>query len=87
MARGCLGSPCKQHDMMMIMMCLPTSPHEQDVTQRQFFKRSLFSLTGYHAKVKESSVPCCLPIRKKVGFISFSSVLAPCEMQAASSKI
>ena len=71
-------------------------PHNQDVTQGQFLKRSLtgfnsvfsFFNISYHNKVKEHSLPCYLPIAggRIIGFISFQRVLALSETQTASSR-
>ena len=76
---------------------LPTPPIGQDMTQGQFFKRSLtglnsefsFSETSYLTKVEEPSLPYYLPIDggRIIGFITFPRVLVLCEMQSVSSRI
>ena len=68
---------------------LPTIPHEQDVTQGQFFKRSLtclylkfsFSKSGFYTKLKEPSLHYYLPIAGEIGCIILPRLLAQCEMQ------
>ena len=76
---------------------LPTPPLGQDMTQGQFFKRSLtglnsefsFSWTSCLTKAEEPSQPYYLPIagRKIPGFIPFPRVLVLCAMQSVSSRI
>ena len=76
---------------------LPTPPLEQDMTQGQFFKRSLaslnsefsFSLTSCLIKAEEPNLPYNLPIDggRIIGFIPFPRVLVLCEMQSVSSRI
>ena len=70
----------------------PTPPLGQDMTQGQFFKRSLtgfnseFSIysTSCLTKAEEPSLPYYLPIagRRIIGFIPFPRVLVLCEMQS-----
>ena len=70
---------------------LPTPPLGQDMTQGQFFKRSL---TGLNSKFSFSKI-CCLslpyylPIAggRIIGFIPFPRVLVLCEMLSVSSRI
>ena len=79
------------------MIILPTPPLGQDMTQGQFFKRSLtgfnsefsFSLTICLTKAEEPSLPYYLPIDggRIIGFIPFPRVLVLCEMQSVSSRI
>ena len=74
---------------------LPTPPLGQDMTQGQFFKRSLtglnsefsFFLTNCLAKAEEPSLSY-LPIAvgRIIGFIPFLRVLVLCEMQSVSSR-
>ena len=76
---------------------LPTPPLGQDMTQGQFFKRSLtglnsefsFSKTSCLTKAEEPSLLYYLPIAggKTIGFIPFPRVLVLCEMQSVSSRI
>ena len=76
---------------------LPTPLLGQDMTQGQFFKRSLtglnsefsFSLTSCLTKAEEPSLPYYLPISggRIIGFIPFPRVLVLCEMQSVSSRI
>ena len=76
---------------------LPTPPLGQDMTQGQFFKRSLtglnsefsFSYTSCLTKAEEHSLSYYLPIAggRIIGFIPFPRVLVLCEMQLASSRI
>ena len=76
---------------------LPNPPLGQDMTQSQFFKRSLigfnseftFSYTSCLTKAEEPSLPNYLPIAggRLMRFIPFPRVLVLCEMQSASSKI
>ena len=76
---------------------LPTPPLGQDMTQGQFFKRSLtglnsefsFSSTSCLAKAEEPSLSYYLPIAggRIIGFIPFPRVLVLCEMQSVSSRI
>ena len=68
----------------------------QDMTQGQFFKRSLaglnsefsFSQTSCLTKAEEPSLPYYLPIAggRIIGFIPFPRVLVLCEMQSVLSK-
>ena len=70
----------------------PTPPLGQDMTQGQFFKRSLtglnsefsFSYTSCLTKAEEPSLPYYLPIAggRIIGFIPFPRVLVLCEMQS-----
>ena len=63
-----------------------TTPHEQDWTHYHFFQQSLtgwnpyffFSYTGWHIKVKQSSLPnyLLIPGGRIVGCISFPRVFA-----------
>ena len=74
----------------------PTLPLGQDMTQVQFFKRSLaglnsefsFSLTSCLNKAEEPSLPYYLPIAggRIIGFIAFPRVLVLCEMQSVLSR-
>ena len=74
----------------------PTLPHGQDMTQGQFFKRSLtglnsefsFSQTSCPTKAEEPSLSYYLPIAggRIIGFIPFPRVLVLCEMQSVSSR-
>ena len=69
----------------------------QDMTQGQFFKRSLtgfnsefsFSKTSCLTKAEEPSLSYYLPIagRKIIGFIPFPRVLVLCEIQSTSFRI
>ena len=75
----------------------PTPPLGQDMTQGQYFKRSLtglnsefsFSYTCCLTKAEESSLPYYLPIAggRIIEFIPFPRVLVLCEMQSVSSRI
>ena len=68
----------------------PTPPLGQDMTQGQFFKRSLtglnseFSFSSCLTKAEEPSLPYYLPIAggRIIGFIPFPRVLVLCEMQS-----
>ena len=70
---------------------LPTPPLGQDMTQGQFFKRSLtglnsefsFSYTTCLTKAEEPSLSYYFPIAggRIIGFIPFPRVLVLCEMQ------
>ena len=81
----------------MVIPYLPTPPIGQDMTQGQFFKRSLtglnsefsFSYTSCLTKAEEPSLPYYLSIAggRIIGFIPFPRVLVLCEMQSVSSKI
>ena len=74
----------------------PTLPLGQDMTQGEFFKRSLaglnsefsFSLTSCLTKAEEPSLPYYLPIAggRIIGFIPFQRVLVLCEMQTVLSR-
>ena len=74
----------------------PTPPLGQDMTQGQFFKRSLtglnsessFSKTSCLTKAEEPSLPCYLSIAggRIIGFIPFPRVLVLCEMQSVLSR-
>ena len=76
---------------------LLTPPLGQDMTQGQFFKRSLtglnsefsFSKTSCLTKTEEPRLPYYLPTAGGgiIGFIPFPRVLVLCEMQSASSRI
>ena len=76
---------------------LPTPPLGQDMTQGQFFKRSLtglnsefsFCLTSCLTKAEEPSLSYYLPIAgwRIIGFIPFPRVLVLCEMQSVWSRI
>ena len=70
---------------------LPTPPLGQDVTQGQFFKRSLTGLNSEFSfsKAEEFSLPYYLPIAggRIIGFIPFPRVLVQCEMQSVLSRI
>ena len=76
---------------------LPTPPLGQDMTQGQFFKRSLtglnsefsFSYTSCLTKAEELSLSYYLPIAggRITGSIPFPRVLVLCEMQSVSSRI
>ena len=76
---------------------LPTPPLGQDMTQGQFFKRSLtgfnsefsFSKTCCLNKAEEPSLSYYLPIAEGriIGFIPFPGVLVLCEMQSVSPRI
>ena len=76
---------------------LPTPPLGQDMTQGQFFKRSLtglnsefsFFLTSCLTKAEEISLPYYLPIAggRIIGFVPFPRVLVLCKMQSVSSRI
>ena len=81
-----------------VLVCIyPTPPHEQDVTQGQFFKWSKtglnsefsFSLAGCLNKARELSLPYYLTIAggRIIGFIPFPRVLVLCETQSTSSRI
>ena len=82
---------------MYIYIYLPTPPHGQDMTQGQFFKRSLtglsseffFSKTSCLTKAEEPTLPFYLPIAggRIIGFIPFPRVLVLCEMQSVLSRI
>ena len=75
----------------------PTPPVGQDMTQGQFFKRSLtglnsefsFSKTSCLTKAEEPSLPYYLPIARGriIGSIPFPRVLVLCETQSVSSRI
>ena len=75
----------------------PTPPLGQDMTQVQFFKRSItglnsefsFSLTSCLTKAEETSLPYYLPIAggRIFGFIPFPRVIVLCEMQSVRSRI
>ena len=72
----------------------PTPLPQAECDTRSIFKRSLiglnseFSLTSYHAKRKEHSLPYYLPLARVriTGFIPFSRVLVLSKMQTASSR-
>ena len=74
----------------------PTPPLGQDMTQGQFFKRSLvglnsefsFSWTSCLTKAEEPSLTYYLPIAggRIIGFIPFPRVLVLCEMQSVLSR-
>ena len=76
---------------------LPTPPLGQDMTQGQFFERSLtglnsefsFSETSCLTKAEEPSLPYYLPIAggRIFGFIPFPRVLVLCEMLSVRSRI
>ena len=76
---------------------LPTPPLGQDMTQGQFFKRSLtglnsefsFSYTSCLTKAEEPNLSYYLPIAGGgiFGFIPFPRVLVLCEMQSVRSRI
>ena len=82
---------------LFIISYLPTPPLGQDMTQGQFFKRSLtslnsefsFSKTNCLTKAEEPSLPYYLPIARGriIGFIPFPRVLVLFEMQSVSSRI
>ena len=87
------------YGMMVIVIgnpIYPTPPHGQDMTQGQFFKRSLiglnsefsFSWTSCLAKAEEPSLPYYLSIAggRIIGFIPFPRVLVLCEMQSVLSR-
>ena len=59
----------------------PTPPLGQDMTQGQFFKRSL---TGLNSEAEEPNLSYYLPITggRIIGFIPFPRVLVLCEMQS-----
>ena len=73
-----------------------TPPLGQDMTQGQFFKRSLaglnsefsFSKTSCLTKAEEPSLPYYLPIAggRIIVFIPFPRVLVLCEMQSVLSR-
>ena len=73
-----------------------TPPLGHDMTQGQFFKRSLtgfnsefsFSLSNCLTKAKET-LPYYLPIAggRTIGFIPFPRILVLCEMQSVSTRI
>ena len=101
---GYLTSPIYIYIYIYIYMCvcvcvcvcvcawyLPTPPLEQDMTQGQFFKRSLTGLKSEFSfsKAQEPSLPYYLPIAggRIIGFIGFPRVLVLCEMQPVSSRI
>ena len=75
----------------------PIPPLGQDMTQGQFFKRSLtglnlefsFSSTSCLNKAEEPSLIYYLPMAggRIIGFIPFQRVLVLCEMQSVSSRI
>ena len=77
-------------------MHLATSPHEQDVTEDQFLKRSLtglnkeFSFSGVcsHKKINESSLSYYLPTagRRIIGYL-IQRLFVPCEMRTVLSRI
>ena len=83
--------------LMLILSYLPPPPLGQDMTQGQFFKRSLtglnsefsFSWTSCLTKAEEPGLPYYLPIAggRITGFIPFAKVLVLCEMQSVSSMI
>ena len=74
----------------------PTPPLGQDMTQGQFFKRSLtglnsefpFSLTSCLTKAEEPNLPYYLSIAggRIIGFIPFPRVLVLCEIQSVLSR-
>ena len=70
---------------------LPSPPLGQDMTQSQFFKRSLTGFNSEYSftKAEEPSLSYYLPIAggRIIGFIPFPRVLVPCEMQSVSSRI
>ena len=80
-----------------IIHIYPTPPLGQDMTQGQFFKRSLtslnsefsFSKTSCLTKPEEPSLPYYLPITVGgiIGFIPFPRIFVLCEMQSVSSRI
>ena len=65
----------------------PTPPLGQDMTQGQFFKRSLTGLTSCLTKAEKSNLSYYLPIGRLIGFIPFPRALVLCEMQSVSSRI
>ena len=83
--------------LSIVLHIYPTPPLGQDMTQGQFFKRSLtglnsefsFSYTSCFTKVEEPSLSCYLPIAggRIIGFIPFPRVLVLCEIQSVSSRI
>ena len=78
-----------------IYIYIPTPPLGQDMTQGQFFKRSLTGLNSEFpsprlvAKAEEPSLPNYLPIAggRIIEFIPFPRILVQCEMQSVLSRI
>ena len=87
----------RQKVSFWVVSYLPPPPLGQDMTQGQFFKRSLtglnsefsFSCTSCLTKAEEPSLPYYLPIGggRIIGFIPFPRVLVLCEMQSVLSRI
>ena len=84
------------HCSLSISLCwyssyLPTPPLGRDMTQGQFFKRSLTGLNSEFSfsSAEEPSLSYYLPIAggRIIGFIPFPRVLVLCEMQSVSSRI
>ena len=87
-----LEPPIKLHCKGCIKMLhpyLPTPPLEQDMTQGQFFKRSLTGLNFLSSRLVAPSRlknPVCPTGWRIIGFIPFPKVLVLGEMQSVSSR-
>ena len=88
---------CNHISVCKLFVLIFTPPLGHNMTQCQFFKRSLtglnsefsFSKTSCLTKAEEPSLPYYLPIAggRIIGFIPFPRVLVLCEMQSVKSRI